>query len=69
MLARSIAARPRVRRPSIGLALFDPDADDMDRLIIKADLAMYSGKRQGSCGWAVYRDGMQVPIEASAPGA
>lgn len=44
---------------SIGLALFDPDIDDIDSLLIKADLAMYSGKRGGSCGWAVYRDGMQ----------
>src|SRR5450759_656455 len=54
---------------SIGLALFDPDADDIDSLLIKADLAMYSGKRDGSCGWDVYRDGMQGQTVASGPGA
>ena len=41
---------------SIGLALFDPDCDDVDSLLIKADLAMYSGRRQSSCGWEVYRE-------------
>lgn len=40
---------------SIGLALFDPDTDDIDSLLIKADLAMYSSRRQASCGWEIYR--------------
>ena len=54
---------------SIGLALFEPEADDIDSLLIKADLAMYSGRRGGSCGWAVYRTGMQDLSGGSDPSA
>jgi diguanylate cyclase (GGDEF)-like protein/PAS domain S-box-containing protein len=53
---------------SIGLALFDQDEDDIDSLLIKADLAMYSGRRESSCGWAVYRDGMQVDALSGGTG-
>jgi GGDEF domain-containing protein len=53
---------------SIGLALFDQDEDDIDSLPIKADLAMYSGRREGSCGWAVYRDGMHVEALSGGTG-
>ena len=54
---------------SIGLALYDPDSDDVDSLLIKADLAMYIGRREGSCGWEVYREGMRDLGAASAAGA
>src|SRR5450759_845242 len=62
-----IDGHPLTITASIGLALFDPDADDIDSLLIKADLAMYSGKRDGSCGWAVYREAMHERF--SGPGA
>jgi diguanylate cyclase (GGDEF)-like protein len=53
-------------RGSIGIAVHDPSAGeplDIDQLLHRADLAMYSAKRLGAHGWQVFRpDGGQADV-------
>ena len=44
---------------SIGVVLAAPGGDDAERLIQRADLAMYEAKRQGKARWAVFAPEME----------
>jgi diguanylate cyclase (GGDEF)-like protein/PAS domain S-box-containing protein len=46
---------------SIGLAIFDPRVDDARSLLVKADIAMYSAKRDPTHPWMLYNPGMKLP--------
>jgi len=47
-------------RASIGLALFDPAADDERSLLVKADVAMYRAKADHLTSWAIYSPEMDA---------
>jgi len=49
---------------SIGAALFDPDSDDADTLLAKADSAMYEAKRAGVV-WRLW--GSEPPVAPVLP--
>jgi len=46
--------------PSIGIALYPPDATDIEDLLVKADMAMYQAKDRGRNGYAYYSDSLAV---------
>ena len=46
---------------SIGLAVFDPEADDARSLLVKADIAMYSAKLDPRHLWLLYDPSMKLP--------
>jgi diguanylate cyclase (GGDEF)-like protein len=46
--------------PSIGIALYPKDANDIEDLLVKADMAMYQAKDQGRNGHAFYGHSMAV---------
>lgn len=48
-------------RASVGLALFEPAADDARSLLVKADLAMYAAKKDPAHPWLLHHDGMTIP--------
>jgi EAL domain-containing protein (putative c-di-GMP-specific phosphodiesterase class I) len=46
--------------PSIGIALYPRDANDIEDLLVKADMAMYQAKDQGRNGYAFFGQTMAV---------
>ena len=46
---------------SVGLARFDPTADDARSLLVHADVAMYAAKDDPDHPWLTYYDGMPLP--------
>ena len=46
--------------PSIGIALYPRDANDIEDLLVKADMAMYQAKDQGRNGYAFYGHSMAI---------
>ncbi len=58
-----VQARGHIARitASVGLAHFDPVADDARSLLVKADLAMYAAKADPAHPWLIHHDGMRVP--------
>jgi predicted signal transduction protein with EAL and GGDEF domain/FixJ family two-component response regulator len=46
--------------PSIGIALYPKDANDIEDLLVKADMAMYQAKDQGRNGHAFYGQTMAI---------
>jgi diguanylate cyclase (GGDEF)-like protein len=50
---------------SIGAALFDPEHDDVDTLLAKADTAMYHAKR-GGVVWRVWTKELQAAAVQAA---
>jgi predicted signal transduction protein with EAL and GGDEF domain len=49
---------------SIGAALFPEDGDDVDTLLRKADMAMYSAKAKGGNAWRIYAPSMDTAATA-----
>jgi len=45
---------------SIGVAVFPNDGDDVETLVRKADIAMYSVKDNGRNGWQMFNDAMNT---------
>ncbi len=50
---------------SIGFALFDPDSDDARTLVVRADVAMYSAKRDPEHPWLLWDESMGITPPAS----
>ena len=46
--------------PSIGIAIYPQDGNDIEDLLVKADMAMYQAKDQGRNGHAFYGESMLV---------
>jgi diguanylate cyclase (GGDEF)-like protein len=46
--------------PSIGVALFPQDGNDIEDLLVKADMAMYQAKDRGRNGHAFYGESMAI---------
>jgi GGDEF domain-containing protein len=60
---------------SVGLAYFDPKADDARRLLVKADVAMYAAKGNPEHSWLLFDESMRLPanteqhLSTHVPGA
>ena len=54
--------RPISVSASIGVAHYPDDGEDFEKLILKADAAMYLAKKQGKHRWVSYLSGMETTV-------
>jgi diguanylate cyclase (GGDEF)-like protein len=43
---------------SVGVALAGPECEDVDRLLLNADVALYRAKNEGRCTWRLFEPQM-----------
>lgn len=54
--------RPVTVSASIGVANYPDDGDNFEKLLLKADAAMYLAKKQGKHRWVSYLSGMETTV-------